>query len=252
MAKKQQRRKDRRQGQEPRVQQGAQVTEDVAYFLSQARQKAAQKPIEALSEAQGHYMLSIDSNPVTFGLGPAGTGKTYVATALACDALLAREVRKIYVARPMVDAEEEIGFLPGEVDDKFAPYFRPVRDALEERLGTGFTEYLIREKRIEICPFAFLRGRTLKDAFVILDEAQNTNQEQMQMFLTRLGENVTAVVNGDERQVDIKMPSGLIHARRLFEGVPGFGVVQFETGDVRRSALAHKIVEVYELEAQAA
>jgi len=246
MAKKQQRRKDRRQGQERRVQQGAQVTEDVAYFLSQARQKAAQKPIEALSEAQGHYMLSIDSNPVTFGLGPAGTGKTYVATALACEALLAQEVRKIYVARPMVDAEEEIGFLPGEVDDKFAPYFRPVRDALEERLGTGFTEYLIREKRIEICPFAFLRGRTLKDAFVILDEAQNTTPKQMKLFLTRLGENVTVVINGDSSQQDIKGPNGLDDAYSRFVGKPGFGSVVFETDDVRRSALAQQVVEVYE------
>jgi len=250
MAKKQ-RRKERRQGQERRVQQGAQVTEDVAYFLSQARQKAAQKPIEALSEAQGHYMLSIDSNPVTFGLGPAGTGKTYCATSRAVEALLAQEIKKIYVVRPMVETED-IGYLPGEVEDKFRPYFRPVYDVLEERLGKGFCDYLIRTGKIEVAPLAFLRGRTLKDAFVILDEAQNTTQEQMHMFLTRLGENVTAVINGDERQVDIKQPSGLVHARRLFEGVPGFGVIQFEPEDVRRSALAHKIVEVYELEAQAA
>src|SRR5690554_5269020 len=126
MAKKQ-RNKAPARGQERRQQQGMQVTEDVAFFLSQARQKAAQEPVYAQSEAQGHYLLSMESNPVTFGIGPAGTGKTFLATAAACEALLAREVEKIYVARPMVDAEEEIGFLPGEVDDKFAPYFRPVR-----------------------------------------------------------------------------------------------------------------------------
>lgn len=245
MAKKQQRRKDRSQGQERRVQQGAQVTEDVAYFLSQARQKAAQKPIEALTEAQGHYMLSIDTNPVTYGLGPAGTGKTFVATALACDALIGREVDKIYITRPMVESED-IGYLPGEVEDKFRPYFRPVYDVMEERLGKGFTDYLIKVGKIEVAPLAFLRGRTLKNAFVILDEAQNTTPEQMKMFLTRMGENVRVVINGDEDQVDIKGANGLTDSFRRFQDVPGFGYVIFEPEDVRRSALAQRVVVVYE------
>lgn len=244
MAKKQ-RRGDRKPARSRR-EQGMQVTEDIAHFLSRARQKAAQEPVQALTEAQGHYILSIGSNPVTFGIGPAGTGKTYVAASLACEALQAKTIEKIYVARPMVDAEEHIGFLPGEVEDKFAPYFRPVRDTLEERLGAGFTEYLIQEKRIEICPFAFLRGRTLKNAFVILDEAQNTTPKQMQLFLTRLGENVTVVINGDLSQQDIPGPSGLADALRRFKNVPGFGVIGFDPEDVRRSALAQRVVEVYE------
>lgn len=235
--------KNRSKGQQ-RVDQGAQITEDVAFFLSQARQKMSQAPVEALTEAQGHYMLSIDSNDVTFGLGPAGTGKTYVATARACEALVAREIDKIYVVRPMISTED-IGFLPGELEDKFRPYFRPVYDVLEERLGKGFTDYLIRIGRIEVAPLAFLRGRTLKNAFVILDEAQNTTVKQMEMFMTRMGENVTVVVNGDESQIDIFEPSGLPDAYRLFTGLPGFGVVTFEKGDVRRSELAERIVRGY-------
>lgn len=245
MAKKksQQQRKPANRG-ERKEQQASQVTEDVAFFLSQAKQKQAQSPIEAQTEAQGHYMLSIDSNDVTFGLGPAGTGKTFVATSLAVEALLEQEVRKIYVVRPMISTED-IGFLPGEVEDKFRPYFRPVYDVLEDRLGKGFTDYLIKIGRIEVAPLAFLRGRTLKDAFVILDEAQNTTREQMEMFMTRMGENVTVVVNGDAGQVDIKEPSGLEDAYRLFREVPGFGSVVFETGDVRRSQLAQRVVEGY-------
>lgn len=229
-----------------RVEQGAQVVEEVGYFLEGTNQKASKEPLEAKSEAQGHYMLSIESNDVTFGLGPAGVGKTYLATAMACEALLAREVKKIYITRPMVDAEEDIGYLPGDVADKFAPFFTPVREVLEERLGVGFTEYLIKHKRIEICPFAFLRGRTLKDAYVILDEAQNTTPKQMKLFLTRLGENVNVIINGDSTQQDIKGPNGLDEAYRLFNQAPGFGSVVFEAGDVRRSALAERIVSVYE------
>jgi len=244
MAKKQ--RKQSRQPSRSRPEQGMQVTEEVAFFLSQNRTRASQEPIQAQTEAQGHYMISIDSNPVTFGMGPAGTGKTFVATAMACEALVNREVQKIYITRPMVDAEEEMGFLPGEVEDKFAPYFRPVRDVLEKRLGAGFTEYLIREKRIEICPFAFLRGRTLEDAFVILDEAQNTTPKQMKLFLTRLGENVTVVINGDSSQQDIKGPNGLDDAYARFRGVPGFGSVVFDETDVRRSALAQVVVTTYD------
>lgn len=240
MAKKKQ---QRTRGQR-KEQQATQVTDEVSFFLSQTRQKAADKPLEALTEAQGHYILSIESNDVTFGLGPAGTGKTYVATALACEALLAREVNKIYVVRPMVETED-IGYLPGEVEDKFRPYFRPVYDAMEERLGKGFLEYLIKVGKIEVAPLAFLRGRTLKNAFVILDEAQNTTPAQMEMFMTRMGENVTVVINGDASQVDIKGPNGLEQAYALFYATPSFGSVVFSREDVRRSQLAQRIVEGY-------
>ena len=227
-----------------RADQGIQITQDVAFFLSQAKTKASQIPVEAQSEAQGHYMLSIATNDVTFGLGPAGTGKTFCATALAAEALVNREVEKIYITRPMISTED-IGFLPGELEDKFRPYFRPVYDVLEERLGKGFTDYLISTGKIEVAPLAFLRGRTLKNAFVILDEAQNTTLEQMEMFLTRMGEGVTVVVNGDGSQIDIQEASGLQHAYGLFANTPGFGSVIFENSDVRRSQLAQRVVEGY-------
>ncbi len=230
-----------------RVEEGAAVTSDVARFLATANTRRVKTPIEAMTEAQGHYILSITSNDVSFGTGPAGTGKTFVATALACDALLAGEVDKIVVTRPVIEAEESMGFLPGEVADKFAPYFVPVREVLEERLGQSFVKYLIENGKIEIAPFAYMRGRTFKRAFIILDEAQNTTPKQMKMFLTRLGEDVTVVINGDSSQQDIRAArNGLDDAHQRFSRAPGFGAVAFEKGDVRRSALVQRIVDNYE------
>lgn len=230
-----------------RVQAGAVVTQDVARFLAQAQTRRVKEPIEAQSEAQGHYILSIQSKDITFGTGPAGTGKTYVSASLACDALMANEVDKIVITRPVVEADENMGFLPGDVADKFAPYFVPVREVLEERLGKGFVAYLISTGKIEIAPFAYMRGRTFKNAFVILDEAQNTTPKQMKLFLTRLGENVRVVINGDSTQQDIRASvNGLDDAHQRFCRTPGFGAVQFEAGDVRRSPLVQRIVENYE------
>lgn len=231
-----------------RVQAGTKVTEDVARFLAQANTKRIKEPVEAQSEAQGHYLISMSQNDVTFGIGPAGTGKTFLSAAAACEALLAKEVEKIVITRPVCEAEENLGFLPGEIADKFAPYFAPVREALEERLGKGFVEYLIGIGKIEIAPLAYMRGRTFKKAFVILDEAQNTTPKQMKLFLTRLGENVQVVINGDSTQQDIREAvNGLDDAKRRFSRCPGFGLVEFESGDVRRSALVQRIVESYEL-----
>lgn len=236
--------KDRTRG-ERRMSEAEQQENIVRSFMAQAVQKAAREPVEAMSEAQGHYILGIQSNDVTFGLGPAGTGKTFVATALACDDLIDGTIERIYVVRPMVETED-IGYLPGDVYEKFLPYFRPVYDVLTERLGKGFTDYLIREGRIEVAPLAFLRGRTLKNAVVILDEAQNTTPKQMKMFMTRLGQNCRAVINGDVEQCDLDSPSGLPEAFEMFKGVPGFGYVEFRPEDVRRSDLAQRVVDTYE------
>jgi len=230
-----------------RVEAGAILTQDVARFLAQAQTRQIKDPIQAQSEAQGHYILSINRHDVTFGIGPAGTGKTFVSAAMACDALMAKEVDKIVITRPVVEADENMGFLPGEIADKFAPYFVPVREVLEERLSKGFVEYLIETGKIEIAPFAYMRGRTFKNAFVILDEAQNTTPKQMKLFLTRLGENVRVVINGDSTQQDIRVAvNGLDDAYQRFSRTPGFGAVEFESGDVRRSALVQRIVESYE------
>lgn len=230
-----------------RVEHGAQVTSDVARFLATANTRRVKEPIEAKSEAQGHYILSITRNDVTFGTGPAGTGKTFVATTMACDALMAGEVDKVVVTRPVVEAEENMGFLPGEVADKFAPYFTPVREVLEERLGQGFVKYLIENGKIEIAPFAYMRGRTFKRSFIILDEAQNTTPKQMKLFLTRLGEGVVVVINGDSTQQDIRAArNGLDDAYQRFSRTTGFGAVEFEEADVRRSPLVQRIVKNYE------
>lgn len=231
-----------------RVKAGSDAIADVVRFLADAKTKQAKEPVEARSEAQGHYLISMSQNDITFGIGPAGTGKTFLSAAEACEALLAKEVEKIIITRPVCEAEENLGFLPGDVAEKFAPYFAPVREALEERLGKGFVEYLIGTGKIEIAPLAYMRGRTFKNAFVILDEAQNTTPKQMKLFLTRLGENVRVVINGDSTQQDIRAAvNGLDDAKRRFSRTPGFGLVEFEATDVRRSALVQRIVESYEL-----
>ncbi|KJZ17439.1 hypothetical protein TW86_04085 [Halomonas sp. S2151] len=255
---KQQKRKERRaekrnryqeqQSMHPRVQAGDASMNELLRFVADAKTKAIREPIEAQSEAQGHYLISIEQNDVTFGTGPAGTGKTFISTAMAVEAFLNGEVGKIVVTRPVIEADgDQMGFLPGEIADKFAPYFYPVREVLEERLGAAFTKKLIEEGKIEIAPFAYMRGRTFKNAFVILDEAQNTTPKQMKLFLTRLGENVRVVINGDSSQQDIRAArNGLDDAHQRFSRTPGFGAVAFETGDVRRSPLAKRIVENYE------
>ena len=205
-------------------------------------------PLEAKTETQRRYINAIKNHDVTFGLGSAGTGKTYIAGAIACDMLEKKLVEKIIITRPAVDAGESLGFLPGELEDKYEPYIAAFRDVLNERLGKGFAEYLIKTGRIEARPFAYMRGCTFKNAVVILDEAQNSTAEQMKLFLTRIGENCKVIIDGDESQADIRN-SGLIDAIKRIQHIPAIKIVRFSKHDVVRSGLVQEIVEAYEIEA---
>jgi phosphate starvation-inducible PhoH-like protein len=211
----------------------------------------APPPLEPQTDAQRHYMKAIKSSKLTFGTGPAGTGKTYVAGALAAELLTSKRVEKIIITRPGVEAGERFGFLPGEIEDKYAVYIEPFMDVLTERMGKGHVEYCMRTGKIKGAPLAFMRGSTFKNAVVIFDEAQNATPTQMKMFLTRIGEDCTIVVNGDINQKDIPGPSGLAHAVKLIRSVPGVRVVEFTRADIVRSGLVQLVVEKYEQEAEA-
>jgi phosphate starvation-inducible PhoH-like protein len=207
------------------------------------------EPIEAQTSAQGRYIASIKGKTLTFATGPAGTGKSYLCASLAADALREKRIDKIIVTRPAVEAGENLGFLPGELDEKFDPYIAPLREIFIERLGTGAYEYHLRMGNIEAAPLAYMRGRTFRRAFVILDEAQNTTPVQMKMFLTRIGEDCKVVVNGDIAQKDIHGPSGLEDAVKRVTWIPAVGHVQFTKADIVRSGLVAEIVASYEKEA---
>ena len=198
--------------------------------------------------AQKRYVQSIRSFDLTFGIGPAGTGKTYLAMACAVSALLARQVKRIILTRPAVEAGEKLGFLPGDLAEKVNPYLRPLYDALEDMVDIDRAQALIARGQIEVAPLAFMRGRTLNDSFVILDEAQNTTSEQMRMFLTRLGYHSKAVVTGDVTQVDLPggRTSGLAEARELLADVEGIAFCHFTEVDVVRHPLVQKIIVRYE------
>lgn len=197
---------------------------------------------------QKRYLDSIRSNPVTFGIGPAGTGKTYLAVAMAVFSLKNREVEKIILTRPAVEAGEKLGFLPGDLQEKVNPYLRPLYDALYDLLGIDTFQKYMSKNIIEVAPLAYMRGRTLEDAFVILDEAQNTTPEQMKMFLTRLGFGSRMVVNGDVTQVDLPQgsASGLKHAKKVLTGVAGIGIVEFNDTDVVRHDMVARIIRAYD------
>ena len=203
---------------------------------------------EPKTDKQRLYAQAMRSvGAVVFGFGPAGTGKTYVAGCMAADALMEKKVEKIILTRPAVEAVgEKMGFLPGELEQKFDPYFDPFRDVLEERLGKSFVELLIKDGRIKCEPFAYMRGKTFKNAFVILDEAQNATASHMKMFLSRVGENATVVLNGDETQVDIKEPSGFIDAANRLIHIPSVKVVMFEKKDIVRSGFCQEVCVAYE------
>jgi phosphate starvation-inducible PhoH-like protein len=216
--------------------------DDVVTFGSNRR------PIGPRGVAQKRYVESIRTHDLTFGIGPAGTGKTYLAMACAVAALLNRSVKRIVLTRPAVEAGEKLGFLPGDLAEKVNPYLRPLYDALNDMMDIDKAEGLIKRGQIEVAPLAFMRGRTLNDSFVILDEAQNTTSEQMRMFLTRLGYNSKAVVTGDVTQVDLPegRSSGLAEARELLSEVEGIAFCQFSDVDVVRHPLVQKIIVAYE------
>jgi phosphate starvation-inducible PhoH-like protein len=200
------------------------------------------------SLAQKQYVEAIRAHDLTFGIGPAGTGKTYLAMACAVAALTSRQVKRIVLTRPAVEAGEKLGFLPGDLAEKVNPYLRPLYDALDDMMDLDRAQGLIARGHIEVAPLAFMRGRTLNDSFVILDEAQNTTSEQMRMFLTRLGYHSKAVVTGDVTQVDLPdgRTSGLAEARSLLEGTSGIAFCGFTAVDVVRHPLVQKIIDAYE------
>ena len=226
-----------------------------------AETAAGKSPVEAIrvirtkrssikprGKNQQAYVRTIKQCDINFGIGPAGTGKTYLAVACAVEALLEEQIRRILLVRPAVEAGEKLGFLPGDLSQKIDPYLRPLYDALYEMLGFETVNKYIERNIIEVAPLAFMRGRTLNNAFIILDEAQNTTREQMKMFLTRIGFGSTAVITGDATQIDLPRgaQSGLTHVSNVLSGVEGIGFTYFGNKDVVRHPLVQRIVEAYD------
>lgn len=228
-----------REGQEQKI---SELTKDVICITAKG------KPIKAKTLGQQQYMKAIEGNTITLGVGPAGTGKTYLAVAAAVAAFRAREVNRIILTRPAVEAGERLGFLPGDMQNKVDPYLRPLYDALFEMLGTESYNKYLEKGNIEVAPLAYMRGRTLDDSFIILDEAQNTTREQMKMFLTRLGFGSKIVITGDVTQIDLPdgKASGLKEAMRVLRNVEGIGICELTNADVVRHVMVQRIVKAYE------
>ena len=218
------------------------------FFTDGGIQTARDRLVRPQGANQKLYVEAIRSHDIVFGIGPAGTGKTYLAMAMGIEALTRRTVRRVILARPALEAGEKLGFLPGDMYEKVNPYLRPLYDALYDLVDVERANKLVERGHIEIAPLAFMRGRTLSDSFVILDEAQNTTAEQMKMFLTRIGMQSRAVITGDVTQIDLPSgrPSGLVEARRLLKGIRGIGFVEFDRRDVVRHPLVRKIIQAYE------
>lgn len=208
------------------------------------------KPISARNENQQKLVDAFRKNDMVFALGPAGSGKTYVAIALAVKALKNKEVKRIILSRPAVEAGEKLGFLPGDMKDKIDPYLQPLYDALEDMITPAKLKDYLENKIIQIAPLAFMRGRTLSDAVIILDEAQNTTTQQIKMFMTRLGMNAKMIITGDVTQIDLppSQLSGLKHALKILDGVKGIGKIEFDKKDIVRHKLVQRIVDAYEKE----
>ena len=222
--------------------------EQIELFNPGMELRTRKKPIEPRTEAQKAYVANLFSHELGFGIGPAGTGKTYLAVAVGVTMFISGAVEKIILSRPAVEAGERLGFLPGDMKEKVDPYMQPLYDALNDFLPAKQVEKLMQEKRIEIAPLAFMRGRTLSNAFVVLDEAQNATTMQMKMFLTRLGEGSRMVITGDRTQVDLPRgtASGLAEAERILKGVKGVTFNYFTAKDVVRHPLVARIIEAYE------
>jgi len=232
-----------RSGQENQVQQ---LAGDVICVTAKG------KPIKAKTMGQKRYVEAIKDNVITLGIGPAGTGKTYLAVAAAVAAFRAKEVNRIILTRPAVEAGERLGFLPGDLQSKVDPYLRPLYDALFDMLGAETYNKYLERGNIEVAPLAYMRGRTLDDSFIILDEAQNTSREQMKMFLTRLGFGSKIVITGDITQIDLPTDkvSGLREAMRVLKGVDDIAIMKLNESDVVRHALVQKIIKAYEVDDQ--
>jgi phosphate starvation-inducible PhoH-like protein len=218
------------------------------HFLDSRLKPSARKTVVAKSPNQRRYIDAMRENDLVFGVGPAGTGKTYLAVAMAISLLNEKRIQRILLCRPAVEAGEKLGFLPGDIAAKVDPYLRPLYDALHDMLEPERIEQLVERGTIEVAPLAFMRGRTLNDAFIILDEAQNTTPEQMKMFLTRIGLDSKAAVTGDVTQIDLpaQKVSGLVEAQEVVSGIAGIEIVHFDKTDVVRHPLVQRIVEAYD------
>jgi phosphate starvation-inducible PhoH-like protein len=225
---------------------GAESLQDV--MLEPILKSSGNRHISPKSLAQKRYVDAIRAHDIVFGIGPAGTGKTYLAMAMAVSFLQDRKVKRIVLARPAVEAGEKLGFLPGDLAEKVNPYLRPLYDALHDMMAAERAVALIEQGTVEVAPLAFMRGRTLNDSFVILDEAQNTTVEQMKMFLTRLGYNSKAVITGDVTQVDLPVGkmSGLHHARSILKNIEGINISEFTEVDVVRHPLVQEVIRAYD------
>ena len=237
--------------------QGIEITKETLYLcIKDSELKAMEKEIKIKTPKksivprgnnQRSYIESINQNDINFGIGPAGTGKTYLAVASAVDALLKEKVDRIILMRPAVEAGEKLGFLPGDLSQKVDPYLRPLYDALYEMLGIERTEKYLEKGIVEIAPLAYMRGRTLNNSFIIVDESQNTTKEQMKMILTRMGFGSYLLINGDLTQIDLpkNVESGLAHAVRVVNGTEDIGIINFDSKDIVRHPLVRKIIDAY-------
>ena len=237
--------------------QGVEITKETLYLCikdselkvmeKEIKIKTPKKSIVPRGNNQRSYIKSINQNDINFGIGPAGTGKTYLAVASAVDALLKEKVDRIILIRPAVEAGEKLGFLPGDLSQKVDPYLRPLYDALYEMLGIERTEKYLEKGIVEIAPLAYMRGRTLNNSFIIVDESQNTTKEQMKMILTRMGFGSYLLINGDLTQIDLpkNIESGLAHAVRVVNDTEDIGVVHFDSKDIVRHPLVRKIIDAY-------
>ena len=237
--------------------QGIEITKETLYLCikdselkvmeKEIKIKTPKKSIVPRGNNQRSYIKSINQNDINFGIGPAGTGKTYLAVASAVDALLKEKVDRIILMRPAVEAGEKLGFLPGDLSQKVDPYLRPLYDALYEMLGIERTEKYLEKGIVEIAPLAYMRGRTLNNSFIIVDESQNTTKEQMKMILTRMGFGSYLLINGDLTQIDLpkNIESGLAHAVRVVNDIEDIGVVNFDSKDIVRHPLVRKIIDAY-------